>query len=126
MAFVQEGVPPHKAKATQTWCETNLPNFIEKAEWPVNSPDVNPIESHWSIIDEFSYKDPIPKSMKELKWRFKLAWAISTLRDLSHSMPKQLRNVTKIMGATQATEIMFGNSVHNSSELLVQFDVYIA
>ena len=56
MAFVQDGVPPHKAKATQTWCETNLPNFIEKAEWPVNSPDVNPIESHWSIIDEFTYR----------------------------------------------------------------------
>ena len=61
MTFVQDGAPPHTAKATQTWCETNLPNFIEKAEWPANSPDINPIEDLCSII-EFTYKDPTPKS----------------------------------------------------------------
>ena len=101
MTFVQDGAPPHTAKATQTWCEKNLPKFIEKAEWPANSPDINLIENLWSTIDEFTYKDPIPKTMKGLKWWLKLAWAnvpFSTLRDLSHSMPKRLQKVIKYNG----------------------------
>ena len=100
MTFVQDGAPPNTAKATQTWCETNLPNFIEKSEWPANSPDLNPIESLWSIIDEFTYEDPIRKTMKGLKRLLKLAWTsvpFSRLRD-SHSMPKRLQNVIKNNG----------------------------
>jgi len=73
MTFVQDGAPPHTAKATQSWCSKNLPNFIAKEEWPANSPGINPIENLWSIIDEEAYKDPIPKRMKELKRRLKEA-----------------------------------------------------
>ena len=101
MTFVQDGVPPHTAKPTQAWCQANLPNFIEKAEWPAYSPDINPIENLWSIIDEFTCKDPIPKTMKELKRRLKLAWAnipFSTLQEFSYSMPKLLRSVIKNNG----------------------------
>ena len=40
----------------------NFPNFIERAERPANSPEINLTGNHWSIIDEFAYKDPIPKT----------------------------------------------------------------
>ena len=96
MTFVQDGTPAHAAKATQAWCKKNLPNFIEKTCWPPNSPDINPVENLWSIMDEVVYKDPTPKTMKDLKRRLKQAWKkipLSTLHDLSHSMPQRLRNV---------------------------------
>ena len=66
MTFVQDGAPAHAAKATQAWCKKNLPNFIEKTCWPPNSPDINPVENLWSIMDEVVYKDPTPKTMQDL------------------------------------------------------------
>ena len=67
MMFVQDGLPAHAAKATQAWCKKNLPNFTEKTCWPPNSPDINPVENLWSIMDDVVYKDPTLKTMKDLK-----------------------------------------------------------
>jgi len=86
--------PKHDAKET---CQ----NFIEKTSWPPNSPDINPLENLWSIMDEVVYKDPTPKTMKDLKRRLKQAWKnipLSTLHDLSHSMPQRLQNVINNKG----------------------------
>ena len=65
--FVQGGAPAHTAKATQQRCKKNFPNFLQKDEWPANSPDRNPVENLWSVIDEAAYRDPIPKTMGGLK-----------------------------------------------------------
>ena len=98
MTFVQDGAPAHAVKATQEWCKKNLPNFTEKTCWSPNSPDINPAENLWSIMYEVVYKYPTPKTMKDLKRRLKQTWKkirLSTLHELSHSMPQRLRNVIK-------------------------------
>ena len=75
---------PHDVRprwAASTYCsqghpgmvQKNLPNFTEKTSWPPNSPDINPVENLWSIMDEVVYKDPTPKTMKDLKKRLKQA-----------------------------------------------------
>ena len=89
MRFVQDEAPDHTSKATQTWCQKDLPNFIAKDGWPANSPDLNPIKNIWSIIDETTYKEPAPKTMKELKSRLRFAWknvTLDTLKELANSM----------------------------------------
>ena len=94
--------PAHTAKATQQWCKRNLPNFIQKDEWPANSPDLNPIENLWSIIDEAAYRDPIPKTIGELESRLRHAWQnipLASLRELARSMPQRLKHVTEQWGA---------------------------
>ena len=101
MTFVQDGAPAHTSKASQTWCQKNLPNFIAKDGWAVNSPDLKPIENIWNIIDETTYKDPATKTMKELKRRLCFAWknvTLDMLKELAHSMPRRLQNVIKNKG----------------------------
>jgi len=51
-------------------------------------------------MDEVDYKDPTPKTMKDLKRRLKQAWKnilLSTLYE-SHFMPQRLQNVLKNKG----------------------------
>jgi len=96
-------VRPRRGASTrsQGWCKRDLPNFIEKTSWPPNSPDINPVENLWSIMDEVVCKDLTPKTMKDLKRRLKQAWKnipLSTLHDLFHSMPQRLQNVIKNKG----------------------------
>ncbi|KAI6646178.1 hypothetical protein LOD99_9385 [Oopsacas minuta] len=47
--FMQDGAPAHTAIRTQKWLSEHLPGFWEKGVWSSNSPDLNPIENHWSI-----------------------------------------------------------------------------
>ena len=98
MTLVQDGATAYTAKATQAWCGKNLRNFVAKTKWPANSPDLNPVENLWSIMDREVYKDPSPKNMDHLKRRLRQSWKNikpSTFRDLSHSMPRWLQNVIK-------------------------------
>ena len=110
MTLVQDGAPAHTAKATQAWCGKNLPNLVAKTEWPDNSPDLNSVENLWSIMDSEVYKDLSPKNMDHLKRRLRQAWKNikpSTLRDLSHSMPRRLQNVIKNKGGGDTQDIKF-------------------
>ena len=52
-------------------------------------------------MDEVVDKDPTPQTMKDLKRRLKQAWKnipLSTLHDLSRSMPQRLQDVIKNKG----------------------------
>ena len=101
MTFVRKGATVHTSKETQTWSQKNLPNFIAKDGWPANSPDINPIENIWSIIDETMYKDSAPKTMEELKRRLRFAWknvTLDALKELAHFRPRRLENAIKNKG----------------------------
>ncbi|UYV85194.1 hypothetical protein LAZ67_X004905, partial [Cordylochernes scorpioides] len=42
--FQQDSAPAHRAKSTQQWLETNVPEFIKANECPSGSPDLNPLD----------------------------------------------------------------------------------
>ena len=48
--FQQDGAKPHTHHLTQQWCHDNFPSFVDKDQWPPNSPDVNPLD--YSIWNE--------------------------------------------------------------------------
>ena len=50
--FQQNGAPAHTSNSTQSWLRNNISDFISKEEWPLYSPDLNPMDySIWSILE---------------------------------------------------------------------------
>jgi hypothetical protein len=52
--YQQDGATPHTHRLTQEWCEEHFPSFLDKNHWPLNSPDLNPLD--YSIWDEFVHQ----------------------------------------------------------------------
>src|SRR5688572_18776421 len=51
--FQQDGEPAHTSRLAQEWLEQNTPDFINKDEWPPNSPHLNPLDFHiWGAMLE--------------------------------------------------------------------------
>ena len=48
--FQQDGVPAHTSKRRKKWLKDNMPWYWAKDIRPPNSPDLNPIENLWSIL----------------------------------------------------------------------------
>ena len=74
--FMQDGAPPHTAQKTQQWCRQHLSDFWERGVWPGNSPDLNPIENLWAIVQQEVDKRTPTTSAGELAEQLKkmLGW----------------------------------------------------
>ena len=72
--FQQDGAPAHTARLAQYRLNVNCPGFIEKDQWPPNSPDLNPLACHvWGAMLEKLHKlQRKPKTLRDLKVAFEL------------------------------------------------------
>jgi hypothetical protein len=75
--FQQDGAPAHSARLAQDWLQQNTPEFINKDEWPPNSPDLNPLDYHvWgAMLEKYKAFTPKPKTKAELKVVLEQIWA---------------------------------------------------
>jgi len=73
--FQQDGAPAHTARVTQDWLTANC-HFINKNEWPPNSPDLNPLDYHvWgAMLEKYHKLQPKPKTIDELKVVLQTIW----------------------------------------------------
>ena len=84
----------------QSWLQDNTPNFTNKNQWPVNSPDLNLIENVWQIM-ELKLKERKPKTIPGLKKVLLEIWDsidISTIRSLYQSWSNRVLQVIQAKG----------------------------
>ena len=73
--FQQNGAPTHNATRTQDWCRQHLNAFWAKGTWPGNSPDLNPIENLWAIVQSTVDCMEEATNLNMLEKQLKLAWS---------------------------------------------------
>ncbi|KAK3528676.1 hypothetical protein QTP70_007720 [Hemibagrus guttatus] len=90
--FQQDNAPCHKAEMVQEWFDDHN-NQFEMLTPPPNSPDLNPIQHLWDVLDKQvrSMKVP-PRNLQDLKDLLLTSWCQipqHTFRDLVESMPRR-------------------------------------
>ena len=95
--FQQDNDPKHTSGLAKNWLTDN---GIECLEWVAQSPDMNPIENLWKILDE-----SVPLRQRTNKKRFfealKKEWYSmdkDLLKRLVDSVPRRLNDVIKAKG----------------------------
>ena len=93
----QDNDPKHTAKKTKVFFDTNNINVLE---WPSQSPDLNPIENLWNVLDR-KIGDRAFRRKDDLKEAIMSAWDNITTKEtqnLVNSMPNRLAETIKAKG----------------------------
>ena len=104
--FQHDGAPAHRAKKTNDWLRTNVPQFISSGPggiWPPYSPDLNWIENIWGILGQKCSEGVVPGSVEALKRRVIKAWEsipAETFENCAKSMSERLSDVIRNNGAS--------------------------
>ncbi len=96
--FQQDLAPAHTAKGTKSWFNDH---GVTVLDWPANSPDLNPIENLWGIVQR-KMRDTRPNNADDLKATVKETWASippQQCHKLITSMPRRIEAVIKAKGA---------------------------
>ncbi|KAK3570978.1 hypothetical protein QTP86_031835, partial [Hemibagrus guttatus] len=115
--FQQDNAPCHEAKMVQEWFDEHN-NEFEVLAWPPNSPDLNPIEHLWDVLDkQVRSMEAPPCSLQDLKDLLLKSWCQipqHTFRDLVESVLQRLLTypfmVQVCSGENESVQVYLGES----------------
>ncbi|KAJ8712995.1 hypothetical protein PYW08_008299 [Mythimna loreyi] len=96
---MQDNARPHAARCIDDYQSEVR---ITKLEWPVRSPDLNPIEHVWDMPKRRIRSTPNPpETIGQLKTALVAAWDVLPQVDIKntiHSMPDRMQTVIRARG----------------------------
>lgn len=97
--LMQDNARPHTAEVTRTFLQNHR---IQVMDWPAISPDLNPIEHVWDLLDRRVRARPNPPdTLQQLQEALNEEWRIipqEDLRRLIRSMPRRCQAVIQAGG----------------------------
>lgn len=69
---MDDNAPPHRAKLVQEYLQAE---GVERLHWPANSPDLNPIEKMWDMLQRaVARQRPPPADLDDLRVALTQEW----------------------------------------------------
>jgi len=99
----QDGARPHVARSTLEYLNTNVPDYIEKENWPPYSCDLNPLDyAIWGFMETLVYKNVKRfENLEDLKNAIREAWDALSIRFIRRSIDQwrlRLQKVVEVRG----------------------------
>ncbi|KAK0146198.1 Transposable element Tcb2 transposase [Merluccius polli] len=99
--FQQDNAPCHKARIISDWFLEH-DNEFTVLKWPPQSPDLNPIEHLWDVVErEIRIMDVQPTNLQQLRDAIMSIWTKLTeecFQYLVESVPRRIKAVLKAKG----------------------------
>jgi len=99
ITFQHDNDPKHTADLTQAWIRRKR---LRTLDWPAQSPDLNPIEHRWDLVERRLRKLPeLPTSQKDLWEKIQDVWNEIKVEDctkLINTMPQRIKAVLRARG----------------------------
>lgn len=99
--MMHDGAPAHTAKLTEDLIREHYSKFWGKGVWPGNSPDINPVENLWSILQNLVFEEPRPTNRTELIDRVLKTWKsfpLDLLTNLAQSFKRRIIQLEERQG----------------------------
>ena len=100
--FIQAHAPCHTAKSVKTFLSEE---DVTVMEWPAQSPDMNPIENVWKLLNERP-KEKNQRNIEELWTNLKGEWekiSVDECKTLIYSCSKNIKLLLKVKFYTSST-----------------------
>ncbi len=110
MYFQQDNAPCHKAQIISDWFLEH-DNEFTFLKWPPQSPDLNPIEHLWDVVErEIHIMDVQPTNLQQLRDAILLMWtkiSEECFQHLVESMSRRIKAVLKAKGVQPGTSKLY-------------------
>ncbi len=97
--FQQDNAPCHKAQIISDWFPEH-DNEFTLLKWPPQSPDLNPIEDLWDVVErKILILDVQPTNLQQLRYAIMSIWTKISEECFQHLVESLLRIITAVLKA---------------------------
>ena len=97
LTLMEDGAHVHRSNYSTSWRQAH---DMKKLKWPTNSPNLNPIENLWKIVEDLLRHHNIPNNKQKMIQLIKQVWDEVSLLQLRLPIANMLNCMRAVISAS--------------------------